>query len=449
MSENHWRSSVHGLLMRPTGRVLLTQSEHGWALPSVELDGFSDEDLSVAQRAFEELLGAPVAILRYVDRNLDRDRKELEVVDVLECSDPHWTPPPPLEWVDAKAVAELRLEHEPHRELVARVVEEHERGTVPSRRAPWAREGWLAGATAWIVESLAALGRPATARTEQVRVWSLSCVLRTPTAAGDVYFKATAGSPLFVDEGAVMRGVARLFPENVPLPLAVDHRRRWMLLDDVGPELGWDAPAGERQAALGLFGRMQVTSSEHLDQLLAAGCIDRRPEWLERELGALLADDESLAGLDEDEVARLRSLEPRLRALCRQLADGPVPNALVHGDLHLGNVGRRDGRHLFFDWTDACVAHPFLDLIDVVREENVRAREALLSAYLAAWGEYSTTERLVELWQLAEPLLSLNQAISYRFIRANVEPSTGQELEGALPHWLRNVLAADLDALPV
>ena len=74
-------------------------------------------------------------------------------------------------------------------------------------------------------------------------MWSLSCVLRTPTAAGTVYFKATAGSPLFVDEGQVMRGVARLFPENVPRPLAVDQPRRWMLLDDVGPELGWNAPA--------------------------------------------------------------------------------------------------------------------------------------------------------------------------------------------------------------
>ena len=194
---------------------------------------------------------------------------------------------------------------------------------------------------------------------------------------------------------------------------------------------------------------MQVTSSEHVDELLAAGCIDRRPEWLERELDALLADDESLAGLAEEEVARLRSLEPRLLALCRRLAEGPVPNALVHGDLHLGNVGRRDGHYLFFDWTDACVAHPFLDLIDIVREENVRAREALLPRTSRPGASTRPPRGWSSCGSFAEPLLSLNQAISYRYIRANVEPSTGQELEGALPHWLRNVLAADLEALPV
>jgi homogentisate 1,2-dioxygenase len=56
---------------------------------------------------------------------------------------------------------------------------------------------------------------------EQVRVWSMSCVLRVPTADGLVFFKATAGSPLFVDEGRVMRGLSRLTP-YVPRPLEQD-----------------------------------------------------------------------------------------------------------------------------------------------------------------------------------------------------------------------------------
>ena len=38
-----------------------------------------------------------------------------------------------------------------------------------------------------------------------------------------------------------------------------------------------------------------------------------------------------------------------------------LPDALSHGDLHLGNVAY-DGQQLrVFDWTDGCVSHPFLD----------------------------------------------------------------------------------------
>lgn len=443
MSSGDWQSRVHGLLARP-GQVLLADNGDGWALPRVELDGDVRGDVGRALRALEDVFGARLALLRHVGRRVDSERKDYEVVWVLELLDPDWTPSPGLRWVETRALPEA-FEREEHRELVLRTRDD----PVPAQRAPWAREGWLAEATAWIHESLSALGRPATGRTEQVRAWSLSSVLRTPTAGGTVFFKATAGLPLFVDEGRVMRGLARMFPANVPRPLAVDRSRRWMLLDDVGPELGWGAPIDEREAALGLFGLMQVTSSGRVDELLAVGCIDRRPEWLARQIGALLADEAALAGLDVAEIARLRSLESRFRDLCRRLAEGPVPNALVHGDLHLGNVGRRDGSYLFFDWTDACVAHPFLDLIDVIWEEDSNAREALLRAYLAPWAEFATTERLLELWQVAEPLLSLNQAVSYRFIAAGIEPGSTQDLGWALPHWLRRVLGAELEALPL
>ena len=135
-----------------------------------------------------------------------------------------------------------------------------------------------------------------------------------------------------------------------------------MLLDDFGPAVGWDAPVEERDLVLRLFGLVQIESAEWVEALLAMGCIDRRPEWLARQTAELIADDAALSGLDDAEAARLRALAPKLAAMCRRLAAGPVPNALVHGDLHLANVARRDGEYLFFDWTDACVTHPFLDL---------------------------------------------------------------------------------------
>ncbi|HEY4621479.1 MAG TPA: hypothetical protein VIG93_07225, partial [Gaiellaceae bacterium] len=144
----------------------------------MELDNFSDDDLRHAQRAFEELLGTSVTILRYVARNLDREQRLLEVVDVLEPLDTDWKLPVGAEWMDRSSLSSLRLAHEEHREILLRALEESARGVVPPERAPWARDGWLVEAAEWIEESLSALGRPPTGRLEQIRAWRLSSLLR-------------------------------------------------------------------------------------------------------------------------------------------------------------------------------------------------------------------------------------------------------------------------------
>jgi len=374
-------------------------SEHGWKLPSVEVDGFSDDDLRPARHAFEALLGAPVAILRYIARNVDREHKALEVVYALEGLGPGGSPPPTGTWFKRAALRGIRLAVPNQREVVDCRLREVERQRVPVQRVPWAREGWLSEASEWIEESLAACGRPATGQIEQIRAWCLSCLLRVPTADGAVFFKATAESPLFVDEGAVMLGLARFFPANVPAPLAVNPARRWMLLDDLGPELGWDAPLAVREKVLRLFARMQIESSGRVDELLALGCVDRRLVWLAAQIRELLADDATLAGLEDREVATLRALGPKLEAACLDLSETGIPEALVHGDLHLSNVALLDGHYVFFDWTDAGVTHPFFDLIDVFREPDDSVREQLRGAYLSCgwttsrWTGCSTSGR--------------------------------------------------------
>jgi len=380
--------------------VLLLSSKQGWRLPRVEVDGYAENDLRPAARALEELLEAPVTILRYADRAPDNTRRVLEVVYVLESPELGETPLPGAAWVGREALAELPL------------------------AAPNQRDVAVTG------------------RIEQIRAWCLSCLLRVPTADGAVFFKATAGSPLFVDEGEVMLGLARFFPANVPTPLAVESTRRWMLLDDFGPELGWNAPLEVREAVLRLFAHMQIESSGRVGELLALGCVDRRLEWLAAQTRELLADDAALAGLDDGEVATLRALGPKLEAVCLGLAATAIPDALVHGDLHLSNVTLVDGHYVFFDWTDAGVTHPFFDLIDVFRERDDSVREQLRGAYLSMWLDYEPMDRLLDIWKDAESVAMLHHAVSYRHILANVEPGAGRELEWALPYFLRKVLAS-------
>jgi aminoglycoside phosphotransferase (APT) family kinase protein len=86
------------------------------------------------------------------------------------------------------------------------------------------------------------------------------------------------------------------------------------------------------------------------------------------------------------------------------LASYAVPHTLVHGDLHLGNVARCAGSYLFFDWTDACVAHPFFDTISIFQAKDPNVLARLRNSYLGVWAAYEPIERLLEAWTLAKPL---------------------------------------------
>ena len=72
----------------------------------------------------------------------------------------------------------------------------------------------------WMVEQMAAAGRPAVGAPRQHHLWGISVVLRAPSADGDVFFKCTGD--LFRHEAAVTRALARLMPDVMPEVIAVD-----------------------------------------------------------------------------------------------------------------------------------------------------------------------------------------------------------------------------------
>lgn len=437
MSETRWNSRVHGLLRDAEGRVLVTDAGGQPRLPFVEVAGAADDELPDVIEAFATVIGAGVVVVRPVWRSPDEEKRVLELGLELEPRGSVTTPPPGTAWVSPHEVAALML---PTRD--AELVEKLLADEPPPERPPWSRRGWFAEVTTWIDDALAERGRRTTAPVEQVSTWCISSILRAPTEQGHVFFKATARSPLFVDEGTVTLGLAQLFPEIVPRPLAIDSERRWMLLDDFGPLVGWDASLETRLEVVSLLGRMQAEASDRVDELIALGAIDRTLGWLATELGSLLRDSAAL-GLDDRELEQLAALVPAFVTACERLVESAVPDSLVHGDLHLNNVARGDdGRYVFFDWTDACVTHPFLDLLVVLLEEDSDLRMRLRDAYLSAWAEFAPESELRELWRLAAPLASLNQAISYRYIAANIEPGTGQELSSELTSWLRKAIGS-------
>jgi hypothetical protein len=223
-------------------------------------------------------------------------------------------------------------------------------------QARWQDPHWLAGAHAWIEDRLAALGLRRTAGIEQPHVYPWSTVLRVPTEAGAVWFKAN--SDALRHEAALVDVVARRRPDVVPPPLALDPATGWMLMADAGEQLRVVVPReqslGRWLDVLGLYAGVQLDLAGEVDALLALGVPDMRLSTLPRKYAGLM---------DEiDAEPRFRAAATRVAELCDELAAYGLPELLQHDDLHDGQVFVRDGRHLLMDWGDACISHPFFTL---------------------------------------------------------------------------------------
>jgi aminoglycoside phosphotransferase (APT) family kinase protein len=366
--------------------------------------------------AFERRLGTTPWLLRQL--RFDEDGAILE----LDVAEPAWRPPGHARWASRADLDTVRLRDEGHREVLAAYLDEVD---PPAERAPWALRGWREQATAWLEAEVSRLGHRLES-VEQVKQWSISTILRIRTDGPVLYLKASAQLPLFVDEAQVTAALAEHFPDAVPEPLAL-HPEGWVLLADLGDPVGWSAPVETRAEMLARFARLQRESAALTRELLAAGCLDRRLPVLESQLDGLV----DVARLTDEEREQLRGRLPELKAACRRLGEQGLPPTLVHGDLHLGNVARPAGQLVYFDWTDACVAHPFIDLHSLQWESDDANRAALLDAYLTEWEGVVPEERLREAARLAAVVTPLHHAVSYQHIVAGVERAGQSELDAA------------------
>jgi len=215
------------------------------------------------------------------------------------------------------------------------------------------------------------------------------------------------------------------------------------VLPDFGPavlEPGFATPTEVRAAVLAEFGRLQIAAAGRTAELLAMGCQDRRLDRLRAAVDPLLADELAMAGVEDGLRERLRAAGPALKELCSRLAAYRVPETLGHGDLHLANVAGGAAGYLFFDWSDASVTHPFLDLGDILHEADPAIRDRLRDSYLAVWTEYEPIERLEEMWRMALPLCALHLAVSYRALIRLTEPRNRPDLAWAMPFWAEQIV---------
>src|SRR5438045_6167468 len=90
---------------------------------------------------------------------------------------------------------------------------------------------------------------------------------------------------------------------------------------------------------------------------------------------------------------------------------GSIPATLIRGDLHPENVAISDGGLPFFDWSKACVTHPFMDMFLIFNERDEALRIRLRVANLEVWTDFEPMGRLLELWSLCGVVHALHHEV--------------------------------------
>ncbi|MFF7214830.1 aminoglycoside phosphotransferase family protein [Streptomyces sp. NPDC008238] len=250
---------------------------------------------------------------------------------------------------------------------------------------PWSDLVWRREAMAWARDAAAARGiEPLPSREWLARLRPWSVVVRVPTADGSaVWFKANPPASAF--EPALTEALHSWAPGRVLVPLAVDTDRAWSLLPDGGPLLAGEVDGPHRwEATLRSYAALQRATVGRVGELTALGVPDLRPARLPDLLDELIERT--------DAPARVRAVRPRFADWCAELAASTNGSALDHSDLHEAQVFTAGGRHVFFDWGDAAVAHPFTTLLVAARvmrgrhgADAPRVLARMRDAYLEAW----------------------------------------------------------------
>lgn len=322
---------------------------------------------------------------------------------------------------------------------------------------PWERPGWRERVRTWIQLELEQRELGITGAIEQVHVRPWSTVLRVPTRAGAVYFKASA--PDLAHEPAVTESLSRWRPDDLPTVLAADPERGWLLMVDGGTRLR-EVLAADRdlrhwEDLLPRYAELQIDVAGRLGELLKHGIPDRRLASLPERYRRLLDDTEALRidlpdGIDSVDYGRLRELEPRLAELSARLAASAVPESIHHGDLHDGNIFVRNGHYTLFDWGDGSVSHPFFSLRTafVSLENTLQIEEGapeisrLRDAYLEPWTRYASPGELLTTFDLAQRLSPFISALSWYQSVSLLEPSLKKDYAHAVPSLLQEFLGA-------
>jgi hypothetical protein len=301
-------------------------------------------------------------------------------------------------------------------------------------RAPYAEVGGPAASLAWAAGALDRIGLTGCVPVQQ-RTWNLSAIWRFDLPDGTPAAWLKQVPSFFAHEPAVLRLVDAVSPGLVPYVLAAGDQGRTLLAHVPGEDRYGAGPSLQAEV-VAAFQPVQAHFASRLHEL--AGLPDHR------------IDPARIADVTKpylSEISGLGALLDGLPARLDAVAGCGLPDTLIHGDLHPGNVrtlshgdrhpgdvragGDGDGATVIVDWGDAGIGNPAFDILRLTEDEGV------LRDWAARWPGADAL-RAVE---LLRPVAALRDAVTYAGFLASIEPSEWPYHAADVPDALRRAVA--------
>lgn len=292
---------------------------------------------------------------------------------------------------------------------------------------PWSRAGWWNRTVDWIAAQL-----PGTEplEVEQVRAWGISTVLRVSDPHGTRHwFKGVCEH--FGREVAITETLHRAAPGFVAPVLATDRDEYRMLLGDLP-----DVAAGEPASHVTAYPRLrelQRALGDAADELVAAGAVVRPLSEVPAAFAAVLADPE-VAEWHDCSPERVAHVVAWVERAVDEVAALGIPDVLVHGDFHPGNVATlADGTRVIFDWSDAAISAPFVDVPTWLSwlEDDPDERTRVWESFAAQWTDVLPAGEWLARRSLFEGIAGAYHVVSYAgIIRAMDRHRKGEHGRG-------------------
>jgi hypothetical protein len=305
----------------------------------------------------------------------------------------------------------------------------------------------------WAIDALAVLGTPGATATQR-KTWNLSAIWRLD--AGGVSVAWLKQVPRFFDhEAAVLGLVSGVAPGLVPPVLAVGAEGRTLLAHVPGEDrFGADAEFCALVAED--FHPVQAHFAGRASELLAAGVPDGRLD---------AAAYERVASPFYDTIDGLRELIEGLPERLAEAAACGLPDTLVHGDLHPGNVrslspvaaaagsspvssavsadssvvsAAGGDLRVIMDWGDASVGSPVFDILRLTGGLDDPA--PLIEAWVRRWLHTVPGSDPGRALELLAPVEELRAAAAYANFLANIEPAEWPYHAADVPDRLGNAV---------
>ncbi len=267
----------------------------------------------------------------------------------------------------------------------------------------------------WARSILARQGLALVAPPVQIKTWNLSSLWRLPLASEAAWLKCVPD--FFRHEGALIEALG----PHAPVPRLIGHTPGRLVMHYIpGVDL-FDATHDQRITMLDMLVDLQRAWATRIDALLAL----RVADWRAPALSAAIADtfERTRHELDAADVGVIEQFIAHLDARFEALAACGIPDSLVHGDYHPGNIRGIANDLTILDWGDAGVGNPLLDVPAFMDRAPPQMAQSLHERWIAAWRNAYPRSDPARAWNTIAPISAARSAVIYRGFLDHIEPS--------------------------